>query len=112
MLTQIGETSGSSWIEYKSATGSSNSIGHLYELVTLVLGFGPFEEGKTMGLAAHGQPTFLPVLEKHVRLGSNMDSCFEADPLASGLRTSLTPRWQRGATVFTRAPISQRASKP
>ena len=88
-LIQIGETSGTSWIESDMESGSSNSIGHLYDLVTLVLGFGPFEEGKTMGLAAFGEPSFLPLLERHAHLGGNMDCCFEADPMATGLAHEL-----------------------
>jgi len=34
-----------------------HSIGHFYEAVTMGLGFGPLEEGKTMGLAPFGEPS-------------------------------------------------------
>ncbi|MDP3794177.1 MAG: carbamoyltransferase N-terminal domain-containing protein, partial [Candidatus Uhrbacteria bacterium] len=35
----------------------TSGIGHLYSFITQYLGFGAYEEGKTMGLAPYGKPT-------------------------------------------------------
>jgi len=43
-----------------------NSLGALYNLVTLFNGFASFEEGKTMGLAPYGGDRFLSLFEKAV----------------------------------------------
>ena len=56
--------------------GISNSIGMLYEIVTCVLGYGPMDSGKTMGLAAYGTPKYLSVLKDTVRLGDSYADCF------------------------------------
>ncbi len=37
-----------------------NSLGAMYQLVTMFAGFGMFQEGKTMGLAPYGTPALLP----------------------------------------------------
>ena len=57
----------------------SNSVGMFYEAVTQLLGYGPFDSGKTMGLAAYGEPRHLEELERFVRYGAEPESCFECD---------------------------------
>ena len=82
----IGQTKGLSHNESTDfPMGSSNSIGHLYELVTLALEFGPFQEGKTMGLASHGYPKFLPLLEEYTTLNNDPDNCFTCEPFKTDL---------------------------
>lgn len=44
-----------------------NSLGALYNLVTLFAGFASFEEGKTMGLAPYGSDRFISLFEKAVQ---------------------------------------------
>jgi carbamoyltransferase len=57
-----------------------NSLGALYHLVTLHAGFGQFEEGKTMGLAASGNDSLLPLFRQAVHI--------------DGLGYSISPEFQ------------------
>jgi carbamoyltransferase len=76
--SRIGGTAGTSIIEQDDfPTCVTNSIGMLYELVTGLLGFSPMESGKTMGLASHGVPRYLPTLKEFSSIGNNPDACFE-----------------------------------
>jgi len=43
----------------------SNSLGILYRMGTLLSGFAIMDEGKMMGLAAYGNPRFLPLIQRH-----------------------------------------------
>lgn len=82
----LGETVGASlWEPTDYPMGCSNSIGHFYELITMSLGFGEFQDGKTMGLAAHGTPRYLSELEKFIKLNEDINNCFETDPINSGI---------------------------
>lgn len=58
----------------------ANSIGALYEIVTVAIGFGDEGQGKTMGLAAFGCDTFSARLREFVSLGD--DGTFRFDPYA------------------------------
>jgi carbamoyltransferase len=49
-----------------SAPRALNSLGAMYELVTLFAGFGKFQEGKTMGLAPYGSPALLNAWKRAV----------------------------------------------
>lgn len=55
-----------------------NSLGDLYRLATEVLGFGPLQAGKTMGMAPYGDDRYVKAmtryitLEKHGRFSINM----------------------------------------
>lgn len=59
---------------------TQHSIGWLYEIVTMALGFGDSGQGKTMGLAAYGRPTYLRALSEFVEIGA--DGRFWFDPYA------------------------------
>ncbi|HEV3380946.1 MAG TPA: carbamoyltransferase C-terminal domain-containing protein [Trebonia sp.] len=48
-----------------------NSAGILYRIATLLSGFGVMEEGKTMGLAAHGKPRHLEEILRHISFGAD-----------------------------------------
>ena len=48
-----------------------NSLGIFYSIITDVIGFGEYEEGKTMGLAPYGNDSFYDFLKKHFRLINN-----------------------------------------
>jgi carbamoyltransferase len=72
----IGHTVGLGYIEDDYPTGVTNSIGMLYELITSLLGYEINDCGKTMGLAAHGIPRYLDVLEKFVVYGEEPSDCF------------------------------------
>lgn len=55
-------------IEPLAATSSFHSIGNFYAYVTHLCGFTAHKhEGKITGLAAHGQPIYLPQLERMIR---------------------------------------------
>lgn len=45
-----------------------DSLGIFYRIGTLLGGFGVMDEGKLMGLAAWGRPSFAPLLRRHVEL--------------------------------------------
>lgn len=60
--------------------GVSNSLGCLYELVSSMLGFGLFDSGKTMGLAAWGRPRYLDLFERHGAIGASLEDLFTFDP--------------------------------
>jgi carbamoyltransferase len=55
-----------------------NSIGWFYRVVTLAIGFGYAEQGKTMGLAAYGTPKYLNELAQFVVIPA--DGRFVFDP--------------------------------
>jgi carbamoyltransferase len=46
-----------------------NSAGIFYRIATLLSGFGVMDEGKTMGLAAHGKPRHLEEILRHISFG-------------------------------------------
>ena len=66
---------------------TTNSIGWLYKIVTMAIGFGSTGEGKTMGLAAYGSPVLTDELRYHVTIGR--DGTFEFNPY-SGIWDWLT----------------------
>lgn len=55
-----------------------NSVGWFYRLVTLAVGFGHAELGKTMGLAAYGTPRYVDELAEFVEIPD--DGRFAFDP--------------------------------
>ena len=72
----LGTTSGESYREQDDfPIGISNSVGMLYEIVTQVIGYGAMDSGKTMGLAAHGQPRHAAALMEFVTLGGDVSDC-------------------------------------
>jgi len=48
--------------------GLEHSVGHFYEAVTLGLGFGILEDGKTMGLSSYGTDTYVSKMAKFYTL--------------------------------------------
>lgn len=75
LQTGVQKKTSSSW-RYVT----QHSIGWFYEIVTMALGFGDSGQGKTMGLAAYGAPTYLDTLLDFVEIGS--DGRFWFDPYA------------------------------
>ena len=57
---------------------TQNSIGWFYRIVTLAIGFETAEQGKAMGLAAYGTPTFVDSLREFVTI--RPDGQFLFDP--------------------------------
>ena len=77
-----------------------HSLGLLYTALTQYLGFPSYgDEYKVMGLAAYGEPRFLPVLRQIVRLVP--DGRFETDP-AFFVHASegVTMSWEAGEPVI------------
>lgn len=73
----LGQTFGLGFNEQDDfPVGVTNSIGMLYELVTVALGYGEMDSGKTMGLAAHGSPRYQAMLEQFVKYGDSPSECF------------------------------------
>lgn len=59
--------------------GATNSIGMLYELITGLLGFNPWDSGKTMGLSSYGTPCYLNIFENFVEFDNKLFDCFRCD---------------------------------
>ena len=57
---------------------TQNSIGWFYSAVTMALGFGPHDQGKSMGLAAYGTPALRSQLARFVEI--EPDGRFRFDP--------------------------------
>lgn len=74
-----------------------NSIGALYEIVTVAIGFGDEGQGKTMGLAAYGQDRLTSPLRDFVTLGE--DGTFLFDPYA-GISDWLVTEIERADNQF------------
>jgi carbamoyltransferase len=75
LQTGVQKKTSSSW-RYVT----EHSIGWWYEIVTMALGFGDTGQGKTMGLAAFGGPTYLSAMREFVEIGA--DGSFRFDPYA------------------------------
>ncbi len=89
-LIALGGVEGNSLFEHDDyPSGCTNSIGKFYEVVTHTLGFGSMQEGKTMGLAAFGEPRFAPMFREFYKLGDSLDGCFECDLVESGFGEAL-----------------------
>lgn len=58
----------------------NHSLGHFYEAVTIGIGFGALEEGKTMGLAPYGRPTYKKDFMELYELGSDGQFVITKDP--------------------------------
>lgn len=69
-----------SWSNFDMVT---NSVGVFYSHMTERLGFGAYEEGKTMGLAAYGSMKLAPDLAAVVELGDYGDIRFGKDERAA-----------------------------
>jgi carbamoyltransferase len=84
-----------------------NSLGYFYDLITRLIGFEKYAEGKTMGLAAYGRPIYAPLLREFVQFGETMDSAIRFDPLDSGLYEQLQEIIRaRGDDLNVRADIA------
>jgi carbamoyltransferase len=90
-LQCLGETFGESLVEHDDfPSGCSNSIGKLYEMVTAILGFDESDAGKTMGLAAHGEPRYKDLIGEFLSFGDDFSSCLYYDASDSSLRDLLS----------------------
>jgi carbamoyltransferase len=70
------------------------SIGIFYEAVTAFIGFGRFQEGRTMGLAAYGTPRY--------ELGRALDlDAPPPDPLRCGKEADVLAEWARRFEAVT-----------
>ncbi len=60
-----------------------NSIGAFYHIITCMIGFGGFDEGKTMGLAPYGTNKYYKMLREMVELGKEGSFIFKEDAIIS-----------------------------
>lgn len=60
---------------------TEHSIGGFYHIVTHLVGFGPFDQGKTMGLAPYGTDKYYRELRKYVDFGEEGSFVFTLDQL-------------------------------
>lgn len=108
ILTKLGATEGVSLFEHDDyPSGSANSVGKLYEVVTHCIGFGALQEGKTMGLAGFGEPRFAPMLREFCEMGDTFDTCFTCNPIEADLEVALEQILTRERNSFNcRADIA------
>lgn len=84
-----------------------NSLGYFYDLITRMIGFQKYAEGKTMGLAAYGRPIYAKLIKEFVTFGETMDTVIRFDPLSSGLYEQLSDIIKaRGDDLSVRADIA------
>jgi carbamoyltransferase len=104
----IGMTSGLSYREEDDfPIAISNSVGMLYETATMVLGYGSMDSGKTMGLAAHGQPRYTDRLLSFVAFGDCLSDCFRCPTDGSDIAACMESILRDGAGSFaTRADLA------
>jgi len=107
----LGQTVGESYAEEDDfPIGISNSIGMLYEVVTSVLGYGSMESGKTMGLAAHGKPSFAEDIRQFITLGDDPNDCFRCPTDRCEIASCLEALLHEGRGSFaTKADIAASA---
>ena len=92
-LRHLGTTYGERFIDpVQAGDGGTNSMGDLYSLVGQTIGFERLETGKTMGLAAWGEPLFVDDLMEHVTLGPTFDAAFAFDPFDVAFQAMIA-RW-------------------
>lgn len=90
-LHVLGHTLGDSLREHDDyPSGCSNSIGKVFDLVTTLLGFDESDSGKTMGLAAHGQPRYAGLIAEYVTLGDSFSDVLRYDADDPALPTQLS----------------------
>ena len=87
----------------------SNSLGYFYSAITRIVEFRDFDEGKTMGLAAYGNPSFYDLMERSIHLGDEFSTCFSFDPIHSGLFGILSNEVRAKRTFQVRADIAASA---
>jgi carbamoyltransferase len=104
----LGQTRGSGVFEHDEFPSSLNSsVGMLYEFVTALIGFHHMDAGKTMGLAAHGTPRYLPLFERFVALGASPNDCFVCELDNPLFRDSIEEVLIGGGNTFgTRADLA------
>lgn len=106
-LHSLGRTTGKSTREHDDfPSGCSNSIGKLYDIVTALIGFHEDEPGKTMGLAAHGQPRYAGLIEEFLTLGNDWASCLAFDAGDSALPDMLRGILSRSPDFSTKADLA------
>ena len=111
IIEPVGQTFGRSLPEHTDfPRGATNSIGMFYEMVTAALGFDLYDPGKTMGLAAHGEPRFVDVLGRGMTFNNSRNCCFEYDALNAELpRTLERLLAEEGFNFCVKADIAARA---
>lgn len=107
-ISLLGRTAGPCRRESDSfARPVGNSLGYFYDLITRVIGFEKYAEGKTMGLAAYGRPVYAGLIKEFVKFGETMDALIRFDPLSSGLYEQLAEIIAvRGDCLNVRADIA------
>ncbi len=100
-LERIAGTTGHQRVEWLDPLGdNTNSMGNLYELTSVMIGFGRHEVGKTMGLAGWGSPRYLDELAPYVQLGDSMDAVFTCDGLEPGFQATIKDLLSAGGDSF------------
>lgn len=99
---RLGTTCGEAYCEQDDfPLGISNSVGMLYEIVTQVIGYGPMDSGKTMGLASHGRPRHAAALMDFVTLGGDVSDCLRCPTDRGEIVTFLDDTLMRGGGGFS-----------
>lgn len=109
----IGQTSGQQIIEENTfPMGISNSLGYFYNLITLLIGFGKHEEGKTMGLAGYGSTKYFDIMMKYIDINDRFTSIFTFKPYKDSLIDELKFILQsHDNSIHVKADIAASAQK-
>ena len=104
----IGRTAGVGYAEKDDfPTCVTNSIGMLYEIVNSLLGYELMDSGKTMGLASHGFPRYVDMLENFIAYGTDVSTCFSCATDDLGLPSTIEQILLAGRNSFaTRADLA------
>ena len=105
LQTGVQKKTSSSW-RYVT----QHSIGWLYEIVTMALGFGDSGQGKTMGLAAYGSARYLKALSSFVEIRADGGFLFDpyagiSDWLTGTLRSASNPMQVRADIAYATQEI-------
>lgn len=100
-INLVGRTTGIQPIEENSfSMGVSNSLGYFYNLITRIIGFGKFHEGKTMGLAGYGKTQYFDLFMRHIEIGSSFDNILTFKPFEQTLINEILGIIQKKQSSF------------
>lgn len=109
-VQRIGGAAGESRVEDDDFPMTvSNSIGMFYELVTQLLGYGPMDAGKTMGLAAYGAPRHADSWGRFFEFRQDPQDCFRCATDDPELVQEIEAALRSGDNFSARADVAATA---
>jgi carbamoyltransferase len=109
-VQRIGGAEGESRVEDDDfPMAVTNSIGMFYELVTELLGYGPMDGGKTMGLAAYGVPRHADSWGRFFEFRQDPQDCFRCATDDPELVQEIEAALRSGHNFCARADVAATA---